>query len=494
MSKPKAIERVKNFSLVVLFLSTVLLLYFFWGNISFDGLKTPAEQTAGDPPDTVKMLVPSQIIVNFGAENYTVLPPGELWQNLTDRDSFVEELARFGPVENVLVEEITYEQYRQVREFRSIWAEFDYDIPFADFCSSFHMKKPQSYDVIESVTKIGYSTAEKGDSLYVVDGKAQKTFRIVAAATKDSINKTGNTEFPAFIDSIEANGYPAYYPISSYLGVSNNTLVPLSVEANLQSFSFLQDTYSYQTEKINTMAERFFGGNFDFVRRIVEESGTVIYMYGYGQNVLIVNTDGSMEYKEEQVSGITDQSFSGALETAVKFVADHGSWKSLEGAEMTPYLKDVIPDPNGRKGYRFLFGMEINGTRLHYEKGAPIVIDVTSGQVTYYKRHLIDFDEDDIKVIETASGEEAFSAVNLIAQNYKYIYDILLQAGEVKATADQAAMFEKVASLVNKMEIGYVKLADPKVTEIQPAWILTVYDTDVYFNLYSADPIGYSRE
>jgi hypothetical protein len=493
MAKPNVIEKVKNWSLVVLFLSTVLLLYFFWGNISFDNINIPASQSAEVPPDTASLLKPEQIVVNFGADAYTVLPPADIWDNgeSSDKDSFVKELGRFGPAENVLVEEITYEQYLQVMKYASIWATFNYNIPISDFCSNFNMSKPQSYDVIETVTEIGYSTAEKGNSLYIFDGRNQKTYRLVA---EDSDNKTGNTDFPAYINSIGAEGHNIYYPVISVLGVGSDTLVPLSVQANLKSFSFRQDFYSYQTEKIASMAEQFFGGNFDFVRKITEENGTIIYMYGYGQTVLIVNTDGSIEYKVAQTANSAGQSFSDALETAVKFVASHGGWESMEGAELTPYLEDVIRDPNKEKGYRFLFGLEINGSRLYYENGYPVIVDVISGQVTYYKRQFIDFDPYDIESIKDSEPDDAFSAANLIAQNFKYIYDTLLRSGDVPETANEDVMFENVASLVKDMRIGYLKPADNESTEILPVWIVTVKETDIYFDLYNADPVGFSKE
>lgn len=490
MGKPKVIEKGKNLILVVLFLSTVLLLYFFWGSITFDNFKIPSLQAVVTPTEATSLLKPEQIVVNFGTDTYTVLPPGDIWNAGpgSDKDSFVKELGRFGPVENVLVEGITYEQYLQVMKYPSIRARFNYDIPVSDFCTYFNMSKTQSYDVIETITEIGYSTAEKGNSLYILDGKNQKTYRLVAAS------ETGNTEFHSLIESIEAETYDMYYPVGSVLGVSNDTLAPLSVKTSLKSFSFLQDFYSYQTEKIASMAEQYFGGNFDFVRKITEENGTIIYMYGYGQTVLIVNTDGSIEYKEEQTGTSAGQSFSDALETAVKFVGDHGAWESTGKSRLTPYLKDVIRDPNKGKGYRFVFGLEVNGTRLFYEKGAPVIVDVTSGQVTYYKRQFIDFDQKEIDSAQTSSTDEAFSVANLIAQNYKYIYDILLVSGKVTATQDQGVMFENIATLVKDIQIGYVKPADSESTEIRPVWVVKVKDTDVYFDLYSADPVGYSKE
>ena len=496
MAKPNVIEKAKNLILVVLFISTVLLLYFFWGNITFENVGLPVVQREETPLKTVSLLQPERITVNFGADTYTVLPPGDVWSNGigSDKDSFVKELGRFGPAENVLVQEITYENYLKVMKYASIWARFNYDIPISDFCSYFDMSKSQSYDTIETVTEIGYSTAEDGNSLYILDGKNQKTYRLVASSAKDSNNTTGNTEFPAFIDSLGAAGYNMYYPVNSVLGVGSDTLVPLSAQANLKGFSFRQDFYSYQTEKISAMAEQYFGGNFDFVRKITEENGTIIYMYGYGQTVLIVNTDGSIEYKEEQTGNLAGQSFSDALETAVKFVADHGAWESMEKSKLTPYLEDVIRDPDKQKGYRFVFGLEVNGDRLYYEKGAPVIVDVTSGQVTYYKRQFIDFDQKEINSIQASSTDDAFSVANLIAQNYKYIYNILLESGDVTATEDESVMFEDIATLLKGMRIGYVKPADSENTEIKPVWVVTVKDTDVYFDLYNADPVGYSKE
>ncbi len=494
MSKPSVIEKAKNIILVVLFLSTILLLYFFWGNISFDQLKPTAMQTLNEVTD-ISLVRPEQIVVNFGADNYTVLPPGDVWYTPpeSDTDSFVKELDRFGPQENVLVKEISADQYQQVKISKSIWAKFGYDIPTADFCEYFGMENPQSYAAVETVTEIGYSAAYE-NSLFIHDGKNGKYYGLVADPGKNGSAK--RMDFSGLISAIEKRGYSTYYPVSSYLGVSvkNDTLVPVSMQTNLKSFQFRQDFYSYQNEKIIALAKKFFGGNFDFVRKITEENGTVIYMYGYGQNVLMINTDGSIEYKEEQNGGSAEQGFSGDLKTAVNYVAVHGSWESLEGAKLTPYLKDVIRDPDKKKGYRFVFGMEVNGSPLFYESGDPITVDVTSGQVTYYKRLMIDFDQKDIEAVETGKMEDAFSPVNLIAQNVNYIYGLLLQTGEVSATGDQNVMLNEIASRVKTMQIGYIKPSVKEATEIRPVWEVTVSSVNIYFDLYSAEPVGFSRE
>lgn len=486
MSETK-IEKAKSISLVVLFLSTVLLLCFFLGYISLNSFKFQKQVSAEEIPDISYMIKPNQIIVNFGEDNYTVVSPENpsVWCTDTEGTCMVKAIEKFGDAENILVEEIPYGKYKEVMTFRSIFAEFSYDIPMTDFFLNYKIKKPSSYDLIETITSIGYSAGSK-NNLFIYDGKNDISYRLVA--------DTDNEDFESLIAAIEERDYNIYYPISTYLGVENNTLIPLEINTNLRKIPFLLDSYPYQTEKINTIAENFFGGNFDFVRKITEDSGKVIYMYSYGKKVLIINTDGSIEYKEEQIGANMDRSFLESLEIAVQYVAQHGSWESLSRAKLTPYLKDVSLNPNKEKGFRFTFGMEVNGSRLFYEEGESIIIDVTDGQATYYKRNMIYFDKDYLEATKAFSDVTAFSAVNLIAKNYEYISNIFQISDDRYMTDDQVAMFETVASAIDKMQLGYVRMADKEITEIYPAWIVSINDINVFFDLYNAEPIGYTKK
>jgi hypothetical protein len=483
MSKERMIEKAKNMSLVVLFLSTVLLLYFFWGNISFNNFSSPSEQKKIEDTHISEIIRPDRLIINFGGGNYSVISWGkdDLWNGESSKDSMVKEIDRLAKTDSVLVEEIPYDKYQEVMATRSIRADFNYDIPISDFCTTFGIKKQQSFDNIETVTSISYSTSIK-KHLFIYDGKNKKYYRMIA--------DTDNTDFESLIAGVEAKGYNSYNPVNVYLGtnVKNTTLIPITVATKLRKFPYKQDIYPYQTEKVNDMTEEFFGGNSDFVRTIIEDKGTVIKMYGYGQTVLIINTDGSVEFKQELTQNKSGQSFADALSTAVDFIDRHGSWKS-----MSPYLETAKISSDKSGGYQFTFGVEINGTRLFYEKEAPVMVNVTQGQVTYYRRNMIDFDQKDVDSIEANAAEDAFSSVNLIAQNYNYIYNVLLKEGAAAPSADQAGIFDDVASLIKDMQVGYLKRSVKIDNEIQPVWVVTIDNIDVYFDLYHAEPIGYSK-
>lgn len=491
MSMPKNIEKVKSALLVVLLLSTILLLYFFWENTSYNKISVHEDEINTEIPLSRDVTKPSKIIVSFGAGNYTVIPLKEsnVWDsNLSDEVSIIKEFNKFGQSENILVEEITEAQFIEIMKFKSILAEFSYFIPFENFCEEYQIKKTQSYDVIENISSIGYS-AESPDSLFIYDEKNKKYFRLVA--------DSDHTDFLGLITSIEDKGYAPYYPLSVYLGVDNSILIPLDIETSMRNFYFRQDSYMHQVDKINEMAESFFGESFDFVRKITEDNGTIIYMYGYGQKVLIVNTDGSFEYKEELISESSAQlKYFDALDIALKFVSTHGSWESLDGVKVTPYIKDVDIDSSKKGSIKFTFGMDVNGVPLFYENGESIIVEVTLGQVTYYKRDMIDYDQEELDSIEAMSSQVGFSAVNMIAQNYEYIYKIISENKDGRINKDKNIIFEEVASLISNIQIGYFK---PIVTntinnQVRPVWIVTIEEYNIYFDLFNAEPVGYSQK
>jgi len=496
------IEKVKSVLLVVLFLSTILLLYFFWENISINKIampQDPIEIEKQEIPQSMDVAQPSRITVSFGAENYTVIPFSnkDIWFNSQDEKySIIEEFSRFGQTENILVMEINQSQFIEVMKESSINAEFFYPIPFADFCEQYEIRKPQSYDAIENISSIGYSVGSP-NSLFIYDGKNRKYYILIADSDNTDTLDSDLTNFSELISSIESMGYNPYYPLSVFLGVNNSALIPLDIESKMRSFSFRQDSYIHQVDKINEMAESFFGESFDFVRKITEDNGTIIYMYGYGQKVLIVNTDGSFEYKEELLNeNNSDQKYFEALETALQFVAVHGSWKSLDGAKLTPYLKNVEMGSDKKKSYRFTFGMVANGVPIFYEQGESIIIDVTMGQVTYYKRNMIDFDQEELDEIETLSTSNTFTAVNMIAQNFELIYEILLENNVVTEITDKNQIFEEVSNHISNMQIGYMKpeFSNTSENQILPAWIVSIDNIKIFFDLYNAEPLGYSHE
>lgn len=485
MGKAKQIERIKSVILVVLFFLTMLLLYFFWENPMVDTFKLSEimnEEETVEAPSVQEVTRPQEVIVNFGGGVYTALP----YEEYDAWNQCILALIQFGQEETLAVEQITKEQYDQIMGFRSILFAFFYDMPFSSFCKQYQITKTQSFDQIETVTVIGFSSGSP-ESLFVFDEKNDKYYRLVSDVYQPVLE--------GLISQIEAGGYITYYSIGTLAGTGNQTIMPLSVETNLQTIEYEPEFDIRETETIRAFAQTFFGESFDFVRRITESKGTIIYMYGYGQKVLTINADGSVEYKEKGNPSGSELNYFEALDGALQFVASHGGWESIDGAKIIPYVKFATAiEIEKKKGYRFVFGMEVGGENLYYDNGEPIVVEILGGQITYYTRNNICIAPGTLEEQGWATEKEAFSAVNMIAQNYQYIHTVLLEEGN-DYTTEGEGLFETVSNLIEYVEFGYVKpvLQKNGENELVPAWIVMVDDIMIYFDLYDARPLGYTN-
>lgn len=514
-NRSSIIERMKTVLIVVLTLLTILLLYFFWKDSSTDNsfeLSPVMAILMGEDtyiPSVEDVIVPQEIVVNFKYQsgNYTVVDTGKekYW------NAAVGELQQFSRETNIQVKEIPKDQYDQIMEFRSIQFTFSYDIPFAEFCDRFQIRRFQGSDAVQNLSSMGYC-ADKNDSLFFYDRKNNKYYRMFVDKSKEKW-KNG---FDQMLDQIENGGdYVHYLPASSYmLGTDekdpeNNAFMPLHFTSNLKPFSYEPEFKTGETDKINDLAETFYGKNFDFIRRLTESQGTMIFMYGYGQKVLIAGTDGTLEYKEEASDDSSDQSFFGAMDTALRFVASHGSWYIDESSKEDPQIilkSAALLQKDKSKTYRFAFDMAIGDHPICIQKGYAVVIEVTGSQVTYYKRNMMKINAAEVlRNLKTEGETETVDAVNTIALNYDYISKFLIKQGIISANAssekeDQKTPYLKdIVEAMSSIQTGYVK--DQESDKVVPAWIVTFSNKDnskkcnLYFNLYrkaKAEPIGYN--
>jgi len=254
------------------------------------------------------------------------------------------------------------------------------------------------------------------------------------------------------------------------------------LQTNLHEFEYNRETYSKQNEDVSTIAQSYFGKTFDFIRKIEEGNGTVIYMYGYGQKVLIVNTNGVIEYKEESTGTNNGAGYLESLKTALNFIGAHGAFEGSNSSKYVPYLKNVEINFDGKRGYRFTFGLEVNNYRIYYQDRDPIIIEITENQVTYFNRDLSEYNS---VMVEEKKDEykEAYSAINMLAENYGYFRNEMGMAGT----------FEEIANRIISVEPGYAvaRKKDQTKGTVKAAWIVGFDGVEAYFDLYTTNPLGY---
>ncbi len=491
MFRPIHIERTKSILIVVLFMTTILLFYFLWKDISFGGIKLPmdflGQNTTEKMPIAEEVIVPESISVNFGGDLYTkiTLNTSEYWL------SFSNEFSKFGENENITISEITKAQYDKATSFRSMELNFNYWLPFIDSCNAFNIKTQTNYSAIEAISKITYSLASP-ESILIYDGKNNKYYRLAAP--------TDVTKIKDLILNIESVEQDKYYQLGSYLGIDNSTLMPVATTSQMNKVEYNKELYASNAETLQSFAESFFGKGFDFVRKITENDNTIIYMYGYGEKILILNTNGKFEYKEEfSNTDYQDASYFDSLDLAISFISAHGGWSTMNGNEFTTRLVSTSQIlETGKKGYEFVFQANLIGQPISYE-GSPysLIVTIIGNQITSYQRDVLEIDQSELDRLSNGENNSTIPPIEIISKEYLYISEILSKEGDTVIVDTSDEQFEYTALKINNISTGYFKSAQDNETEFKqliPAWVIQVNKINIYFDLYSGEPLGYSKD
>jgi len=488
MKRPFKKERWKTIFIVVLFMVTILLLYFLWKDSMTGKIKLPIDiLNQGEElstPALDEMIRPSRIVVNFGGDSHTILSDEQVAQ----WEAISAAFSSFSRSGTIVFQEITKSQYNEAMKVRSLRAEFDYWLPFVKTLQGIGIAPGPDYSKIEAFSSIAYSVAVP-DSVLIYDGKNKKYYRLISESDASGLG--------TIIDGIESVRFDSYFPLGIYLGIENETLMPIALKTNMRMLPSDSEIKYYEEDKIVDLAKTFFGEGFDFVRKITENNGTSIYMYGYGKKILIIQKNGAIEYKQEPADTTGSQpDFYGSLDTAMKFVSAHGGWESLGGSKLEPYLKDVRETTqSGVKGYQFDFGMKINGSTLYYtENDEMLSVTVVGSYVTNYKRELINIDNSTLEALAEKQLRDTVDPINILTENYKYIRDMLGRNGVSVAGATDAEIFENTAALIDAIKPGYVRITGSDAIEdgIYPAWIFSIGEANIYFNIYDGTVLGTS--
>ncbi|MDR2295745.1 MAG: hypothetical protein LBD95_03010 [Clostridiales Family XIII bacterium] len=499
--KTALVERFKNILLVVLVLSTILLLYFLWNDDAGVAFRVPSADVEAIPVRAV--LYPERIVVNFGAENYTVPEDAAtLWYGAegSDAPAFMRGLASFLASDNIAVGAISEADFLDVMRARSIRADFSFAIPMAEFCTEFDLPRPAPLNVIEAFSCAAYSEASP-ESLFLCDASSDRYHRLAVE---------GEAGFKELIASIEALGNASYYPLKTFSGVENDTMLPLDLSADKSPTELpyargIDPSDESDGERMSEMTRAFFGKRFDFTRKITEGDGTVVYMYGYGEKVLVINRDGSFEYSATESERSGAASFFDALTTALAFAASHSEPDARDATPKRIYLKDAQSAfADGERTYRFSFGLEIDGHTVYYAESEPLIVEVTGLRVRYYKRDMIDGLSRGT-AWEGSAPKAAYAPFDLLTEHFAYIYGTLAARGLIadpEAASDEERMFERVAEAVTGLSSGLLRPSEERFENrdaqdafaderrLLPVWVLSAAGVDFYFDLYTGAPAG----
>ena len=425
----------------------------------------------------MNVISPQSFAINFGGGYHTVFfsDAYNIWSEATPilKAYFEQEL---------VIEEINVERWTSVNDFRSVRVDFDYDVPISVLKSVVQGKDLGLQGKFSSFRSIIIPVTEEA-TLYISSPVDNKFYRVKAREVTGSMAKIINT--------IEQNGFDHYFAVKDIMGVENNTLMPITLSENITKIKVAQEVDTTNTRQVEPLAGTFFGENFDFVRKITETNGTVIYMYGYGQKALKIDAAGMVEYNEE-VDGqkvMLAADVTEALRTAVRFVTEHGDWPK------DAYLKGII-ERDRKRGYLFLFGYRINGLPVYYYDkviSAPIEVEVTGRQVSYYKRY-VKREKIDVTFLEKLDNRVILSPQQVLDKNFDYIKSIFLgEATEKGKQIDENEILKEILSSIHSVELGYYDQPMGERDSLVPIWIIKLKDHQYYLDAYKGTILNRSE-
>lgn len=491
-------EKLKTILLTLLFVMSIILTQQLWLDIPLNRMvqiskkaETMNIQSTDDSKSIADIVSPQSFIINFGGGLHTVLYMDAYGDEDHTNGIWKETLGLFKKYyfeEKAIVEEIAKEKWLEAANTRSLELDFGYSMPIGALRGLADGKDAGISGKISELDGILISSVEDS-SIYIANKAGNKYYRAKAQEVK--------TNFAKILTGIEESGYDVYYDIKDLYGSKiqsspvgeNYRLMPVKLKDNFPSIQVSHEIDPYNEMQTSAFAGTFFGDSFDFVRKITETSGAVIYMYGYGQKSLKIDDAGVLEYIEEidAQKSVANTEFLDAIRIAIKFVEEHGGWPNKYA-----YLKNVeIIEKNKRKGYKFIFGYKLNGLPVYYNHQLDpeaLEVQVIGQQILNYKR-FIKKEKITVGFLEDTISNAILTPPQIIDTNYEDIRTSYLKQNKQASSEsdeDEKKIWYDVLSSIQSVKFGYYDQLMREPNKLIPVWIIKFGPDTYYFDAYNA--------
>lgn len=147
------------------------------------------------------------------------------------------------------------------------------------------------------------------------------------------------------------------------------------------SLEFKRD---FRDTELDALSRKVFGAGSDFLKGAVTGDGSLILVYGYGDEILYVDKQGFIQYKNNQNQGTKPASLRDALASALSFII------RLNG-ENHGYVLDALSFSRDTDSYTFEFSkLKFDLPLIVTKDNSDITIEVKSGVVMAYKQYYYD--------------------------------------------------------------------------------------------------------
>lgn len=409
-----------------------------------------------------QVIMPKSIIVSFGNNYYTKIEEGieEVWQESKPvlSNYFIEEPE---------IIPTTYEKYRENSRLKSIELEFGKNVPSVLVSSIFDTVDNKIVSNVKEIKKILITASNKG-IIYII-GKDGNVYEIKLE------KQEGNRQQLTLVDAIQATNYVKYYPL--FVDVDNYTIMPLSYEKPIGQVFVESATNPNDETMTQERVKTFFNDSLDFVKTIRETSGALVYMYGYGEKGVRINSKGRLEYTEEK-SSISSTNVLKALDTAIEFMLKHEEFSG------DLYLEEIKHQED--KAYFFGFGYRIGEFPIAFNSSSmkyPIEVEVYGDKVKSYRS----FIRNTMDLPKVNPNNSILLPQQIIEEHIGLLQSNYLTDNKEVEIQDKEVLGYIERNIGNIEVMYYDTLEDAKRQLLLPVWRIQVDKREYYFDSYNGE-------
>jgi len=475
-------ERIKSILLVILVVMTVVLVRLMINDASSKNMVSLGKSES-EPIIYSEYINPQSYFVSFGGQSYTRVYLKEI-QDQTWKLIYPYYLSTF--INGGEIQKIELEEYVEAFSYQSILMSMPDGLTLKDIFEALNAE-PISLDWSDIQASEILVSNYAPNYIYIFDHKSGQYYKVenTEPADVDRLEKA----IDETIQSVKNSDFLQYRKISDRFSLKETT----PDDKNNQNYELLPyqytvfiPTYTTSNEvdiesdvfvsQAKVYLDAVFGNRLDFVKRLKDINGSVIYMYGYGDKTLTFNKDGSVVFDQKiDQSTAREITFKEAIDIAAHTISAFGP--ELQDISLSRYEEEV---GNNTKRI-FTFSYFVTDYEVASESG-KIIVTLDGNQLLSINRNV-----KNIESFITAPTDTLYSIDSCITQNYLEVSIYYLQDNDIyDASLNSIQYYFSIRGAIQEIDLQYFLKED----EMIPIWRVVISDRTYYFNAYNGEMLG----
>ncbi|WP_130805403.1 hypothetical protein [Senegalia massiliensis] len=441
-----------------------------------------SEQDESEEIILSQIIVPKEILINYSEKTHTILNIDNeygLWNKAKD------VLENTFSVQDISINLIEENEYIDANNKKSIKFEFADKIPMDVFLNSFNIDVDiVTFQNINSIKEI-YIGLDEENNIILSDDESHIELKNIEYSKKIFSNA---------LEQIKTSqSFVNYWPSDVSLGINSNIYIPYRLPHEKKDIIVENDIKVKEStesnKNIDKIAEGFFDKDLSYLRKVVDNTGVVIYMYNQHTGLLIY-PNGLVEYSNTLNKKQGKRDINESLNSLAEFITKR------DRLPENSYISDIeaIESEDDSKGYRFTINYSINGKSVYIndktkEDGSLInalVAEVYGDKVTSYKR----FYRDIIVSENSTYGEERINPEDVIEKNIAKIKESFNDEQNTIASNMQTKFYKDIIASIKDISLGYYdKSSSYYKTPLIESWIIDIKNNRYIFDSSSGNLI-----